>query len=74
MKDGQLSVVKFPRDGSGLISSLRDADGLLEVSEEVSEVREGDMVNFIPFVELWLACVLTLHATWLEIAPFTRCG
>ena len=54
LKDGQLSVVKFPRDGSGLISSLRDADGLLEVSEEVSEVREGDMVNFIPFVELGL--------------------
>ena len=50
----QLVVAKFPRDGSGLISSLRDADGLIEVSEEVSEVREGDMVDFIPFAEFGL--------------------
>jgi molybdopterin molybdotransferase len=53
-KDGRLWVTKFPRDGSGLISSLRDADGLIDVAEEVSEVREGDMVDFIPFVELGL--------------------
>jgi molybdopterin molybdotransferase len=53
-KDGRLSVAKFPRDGSGLISSLREADGLIEVSEEVSEVKEGDMVDFIPFAELGL--------------------
>ena len=53
-KDGQLVVAKFPQDGSGLISSLRDADGLIEVSEEISEVKEGDMVDFIPFAELGL--------------------
>jgi molybdopterin molybdotransferase len=52
--NGQLSVAKFPRDGSGLISSLRDAYGLIEVAEEVSEVREGDLVDFIPFAELGL--------------------
>jgi molybdopterin molybdotransferase len=52
--DGRLSVSKFPRDGSGLISSLRDADGLIEVSEEVSEIKEGDTVDFIPFAELGL--------------------
>jgi molybdopterin molybdotransferase len=53
-RDGRLSVAKFPRDGSGLISSLRDADGLVEVAEDVSEVREGDMVDFIPFTEFGL--------------------
>jgi molybdopterin molybdotransferase len=52
--DGRLSVAKFPRDGSGLISSLRDADGLIEVPEEVSEVKEGDTVDFIPFAEFGL--------------------
>ena len=52
--NGQLSVAKFPRDGSGLISSLRDAYGLIEVAEEVSEIREGDLVDFIPFAELGL--------------------
>jgi molybdopterin molybdotransferase len=53
-KDGRLSVAKFPRDGSGLITSLRDADGLIEVPEEVNEVKEGDTVDFIPFAELGL--------------------
>jgi molybdopterin molybdotransferase len=50
----RLQVAKFPRDGSGLISSLREADGLIEVSEEVEDVRAGEMVNFIPFSEFGL--------------------
>jgi molybdopterin molybdotransferase len=53
--EGQLQVAKFPRDGSGLISSLREADGLIEVPEEVEEVRAGEMVNFIPFSEFGLS-------------------
>jgi molybdopterin molybdotransferase len=53
--DERLQVAKFPRDGSGLISSLREADGLIEVPEDVDEVREGEMVNFIPFSEFGLA-------------------
>ena len=51
---GRLAVAKFARDGSGLISSMREADGLIEVAEDVSEVREGDMVDFIPFTEFGL--------------------
>jgi molybdopterin molybdotransferase len=50
----RLQVAKFPRDGSGLISSLREADGLIELQEEVTEVKEGDMVDFIPFTEFGL--------------------
>ncbi len=46
---GTLQVAKFPRDGSGLISSLREADGLIEVAEDVAEVKQGDLVDFIPF-------------------------
>lgn len=49
--DGLLRVAKFPRDGSGLISSLREADGLIEVAENVGEVHMGEMVSFIPFSE-----------------------
>jgi molybdopterin molybdotransferase len=47
--DERLQVTKFPRDGSGLISSLREADGLIEVPEDVEMVHEGELVNFIPF-------------------------
>jgi molybdopterin molybdotransferase len=50
--DGVVRVAKFPRDGSGLISSLREADGLIEVPEDIGEVRAGEMVSFIPFSEL----------------------
>jgi molybdopterin molybdotransferase len=48
---GRVEVVKFPRDGSGLISSLRESDGLVEVGEDVCEVTEGRLVDFIPYTE-----------------------
>ena len=50
-EDGRLRAGKFDRDGSGLITGLREADGLIEVEEDVAEVREGDEVAFIPFSE-----------------------
>jgi molybdopterin molybdotransferase len=46
-----LAVDKFARDGSGLISGLRAADGLIDIPEDVSEVKPGDPVSFIPFAE-----------------------
>jgi molybdopterin molybdotransferase len=51
---GKVAVVKFPRDGSGLISSLREADGLIEVAEDIAEVNQGDLVDFIPFTSFGL--------------------
>lgn len=50
--DGRLEAHKFARDGSGLITSLREADGLIEIPEEVGSVRHGDPVAFLPFSEL----------------------
>jgi molybdopterin molybdotransferase len=44
-------VDKFARDGSGLISGLRAADGLIDIPEDVVAVRPGDLVSFIPFTE-----------------------
>ena len=54
-EDGILKVVKFPRDGSGLIASLRESDGLIEVAEEVTDVEEGDLVDFVPYSEFGIA-------------------
>lgn len=48
---GRLQVRKYPRDGSGLISGLRAADGLIELDEERTALEEGETVNFIPFSE-----------------------
>jgi molybdopterin molybdotransferase len=47
--DGKIIVRKYERDGSGLISSLRAASGLIEISENQARLRQGDSVNFIPF-------------------------
>lgn len=46
-----LAVDKFRRDGSGLISGLRAADGLIDIPEARGDIAEGDMVDFIPFTE-----------------------
>ena len=42
---------KFGRDGSGLISGLTRAHGLIEVPEATTRVDEGDPVDFLPFAE-----------------------
>ncbi len=42
-------VQRFERDGSGLISSLTGSDGLIEIPEEVTTIRKGDAVAFIPW-------------------------
>ncbi|MCH9765917.1 MAG: molybdopterin molybdotransferase MoeA [Alphaproteobacteria bacterium] len=44
-------VEKYARDGSGLISSLREADGLIDMPEDIARVSPGDPVAFIPFSE-----------------------
>jgi molybdopterin molybdotransferase len=46
-----LVVTKFPHDGSGLISGLRAANGLIDIAENVPGVVPGQMVDFIPFSE-----------------------
>jgi molybdopterin molybdotransferase len=46
-----LAVDKFARDGSGLISGLRAADGLIDIPEEKGDVQPGDPVAFIPLTE-----------------------
>jgi molybdopterin molybdotransferase len=47
--DGRLAVEKFARDGSGLITGLREADGLIEIPEAAGDVHPGDHLRFIPF-------------------------
>jgi molybdopterin molybdotransferase len=46
-----LAIDKFARDGSGLISGLRAADGLIDMPEHIGAVSTGDYVSFIPFLE-----------------------
>jgi molybdopterin molybdotransferase len=43
---------RFPRDGAGILTSLVESDGLVELAEDVGEVAAGDAVDFLPFSEL----------------------
>jgi len=50
---GQLPAAKrFERDGAGILTSLVDSDGLIELGEDVAEVSQGDVVPFLPFSEV----------------------
>ena len=52
--DKPTRVVKFERDGAGILSSMVESDGLIELDEERTKVTIGDGVHFIPFSEfLW---------------------
>ncbi len=51
MTDQGLAIDKYARDGSGLISGLRAAQGLIDIGEDVPSIARGDLVAFIPFSE-----------------------
>jgi molybdopterin molybdotransferase len=45
--DGMVEAEKFPRDGAGVITSLTETDGLVELGEEVTDIAPGAMVGFL---------------------------
>jgi molybdopterin molybdotransferase len=49
---GALEAVKFPREGAGLLSSLVDTDGLVELGEEITRVEPGQSVGFLSYSSL----------------------
>ena len=51
-ESGGLEAVKFPREGAGLLSSLVDTDGLVELGEDVTRVEPGQLVGFLGYANL----------------------
>jgi molybdopterin molybdotransferase len=51
-QDGVIEAVKFPREGAGLLSSLVDTDGLVELGEGIELVEPGQTVGFLPYSSL----------------------
>jgi molybdopterin molybdotransferase len=47
--DGALEAVKFPREGAGLLSSLIETEGLVELPESTTLVESGGTVGFLPY-------------------------
>ena len=51
-ENGVLEAVKFPREGAGLLSSLVDTDGLVELGEGIEHVEPGQAVGFLAYASL----------------------
>jgi molybdopterin molybdotransferase len=50
--DGTLTAHKHPREGAGVITSLTETDGLVELPEAVTRVEAGEAVAFLPYAGL----------------------
>lgn len=49
---GEPRAVKYAADGSGILTSMVAADGLVELPEWVEAVKDGDVIDFLPFTEV----------------------
>lgn len=49
---GDLEAHKFPREGAGLLSSLVETDGLVELGEDIAQVEPGAIVGFLSYTSL----------------------
>ena len=50
--DGVLVAHKHPRSGAGVLTSMVESDGLVELPEEMTQLTPGTMVSFLPFTEV----------------------
>ena len=50
--DGVLRAEKYQSGGAGVLSSMVWAHGLVELDEDSTQIKEGEMVNFLPFSEV----------------------
>jgi molybdopterin molybdotransferase len=46
--DGGLEARKFPRDGAGVLTSLTESDGLVELPDDATGIAPGDMLAYYP--------------------------
>ncbi|HEY8382373.1 MAG TPA: gephyrin-like molybdotransferase Glp [Microvirga sp.] len=51
-EDGRVVALKHPREGAGVITSLTQTDGLVELPEAMTRVEPGTVVGFLPYSAL----------------------
>jgi molybdopterin molybdotransferase len=49
LDDGEMLLQRSASHGSGILTSMTRADGLVELDEATSSLPQGSLVNFIPF-------------------------
>jgi molybdopterin molybdotransferase len=50
--DGVVEAIKHKQEGAGVLTSLTETDGLVELSENVTTVEPGSTVGFLPYASL----------------------
>ncbi|MBP2293740.1 molybdopterin molybdotransferase MoeA [Azospirillum rugosum] len=50
--DGRPVARKFPNNSSGVLTSMAESDGLIDMAADATEIRAGDLVDFLPFTGL----------------------
>jgi molybdopterin molybdotransferase len=43
---------RYHKEGAGMLTSLTETDGLVELGEEVTSLQPGTEVDFVPYSEL----------------------
>jgi len=50
--DGVIEAIKHPQEGAGVITSLTETDGLVELSEDTTTVEPGSTAGFLSYATL----------------------
>ena len=50
--DGSVQAAKHPQEGAGVITSLTETDGLVELTEDVTQIEPGTTVGFLSYASL----------------------
>ena len=50
--DGALVAQRFARDGAGILSSMVESEGLVELPEDLTRLEVGSIVDYLPFSEV----------------------
>ena len=50
--DGAVEAIKHAQEGAGIITSLTETDGLVELFEDVTTVEPGSTVGFLSYAVL----------------------
>jgi len=50
--DGVVEAVKHAQEGAGVITSLTETDGLVELPESTTKIEPGAIVAFVPYAAL----------------------
>ena len=50
--NGQIKIKNYPNTGSGVFTSIVETDGLIELPENLTYLKKGTKIRFVPYTEI----------------------